>query len=350
MTRTTIDQIAKQAGVSAGTVSRILNGKNKENRPAIAARSARIRQLAAELGYRPNAAARSMSRGRFGVMTFVTCGEMGFDWFSRRLLWGVHRQLEDQGESLVVSELDADKFSDPEFVPRLFQESATDGIVLNHDPKLDDQVVGFFMSQPVPGVLVNRKSDTNSIYPDEIGGARAATNHLLQQGRKHIGYFRLTCDDGNESHYSVSDRYQGYLDAMRDAGLPSNRCVLGDQRFRQGQDINGVDQAEAYLNLYPDVNGVVCYELADAVALYAAAMRKNLSIPDEFRIIVFADSLAYTTVNLPIDTILIPFDAVGMAAVEMVRAIGDESSMHPPSKSIAYQQLFDAKTRHVESI
>src|SRR5271154_5907221 len=100
----TLEDVAARAGVSPGTVSRVLNGKNKENRPAIAKRSERIRRIALQLGYRPNAAARSISRGRFRAVAFVTCGDIGIDWYPISELNGIHAALDKLEWRLLFNE------------------------------------------------------------------------------------------------------------------------------------------------------------------------------------------------------------------------------------------------------
>src|SRR5450755_342193 len=116
----TLEDIAARAGVSVGTVSRVLNGKNKENRPAIARRSEKIRRIALQLGYRPNVAARSMLRGTFRAVAFVTCGDLGNDWYPIAALNSIHARLEASQWRLMFNELPASKIGDPKLVPNLF--------------------------------------------------------------------------------------------------------------------------------------------------------------------------------------------------------------------------------------
>ena len=215
----TLQQIADKAGVTRGQVSRVLNGRYKENRPAIAKKAERIRKIASELGYRPNVAARSVTRGRFGQFAFVTCGDLGFDWFAPELLHGIHQTVETAGRCLMINELTGDQFADPDNLPRLFRESAVDGMLMNIDAKLPESIIEMFDAQPIPAVLLNQKRRTRCVYPDEIAGGRVATEYLLKEGRQKLGYIDIQRPT-RSPHYSRKDRVAGFEAAMKEAGLP----------------------------------------------------------------------------------------------------------------------------------
>lgn len=336
----TIEEIARRAGVSAGTVSRILNGKNKENRPTIIKRSDRVRRLAKEMGYRPNAAARSMIRGRFGLVALLTCGDLGFDWFAPSLLHGIHHGLEMHDSRLVLNEVCGTMLANKDYVPRLFQESAVDGVLVNIDTKLPATIIPYFESQPIPTVLLNRKHGRRSVFPDEIMGGRLATRHLLGSGRREVGFFKLNTYD-REPHYSVHDRRDGYIEAMKSAGLPAHRVRMGCSEYCDKLG-NSVSCASSFLEEFADVNAVVCYGLIEAVAMHAAIYQSGKRIGEEIDLIVFNEREAHANIGVPLHTMLIPFKQVGLEAVNMVMELRDSGSTCNDSLVVPYSHVFSA--------
>jgi len=348
----TIEEIARRAGVSAGTVSRILNGKNKENRPTIAKRADRIRRLAAEMGYRPNAAARSMITGRFGMVALLTCGDLGFDFFAASLMHGIHHGLEVRDTRLILNEINGNLLANPDFVPRLFQESAVDGVLVNIDSKLPTTAIPYFESQPMPTVLLNRKHAKRSVYPDEIMGARLATEYLLKNGRSELGYFKLSTSIP-ELHYSVQDRYIGFCQAMDSAGLSAHRVIQGHSEdpgypHKMG---NSVPKALSFLDQFPDINGIVCYSLIDAVVMHTAATQRGMRLGEDLDMIVFHEREAHSNIGIPIHTMLVPFGQVGIEAVNLIMASqknGQEEARG--ALVVPYTDMFNATDQTVQPV
>jgi LacI family transcriptional regulator len=336
----TIQQIADRAGVSAGTVSRVLNGHYKENRPAIAQRANRIRQIALELGYRPNSAARSILTGRFGLVALVTCGDLGFDWLPLSLVHGIHSALEKRGLRLVVNELSGDRIARSDYVPSLFRESAVDAMLINVDSKLPRTIINYFQTQPLPGVMLNQRLGMRSVYPDEFEGGRLATEHLIRQGHKAISFLKLSVPEA-EPHYSTFDRRDGFIQAMTSAGLSARRMRVGFPNYcdRRG---NGIECVGEFLEEFPDVSAVVCYGIAEATALHVCVAREGRRVPDDLAIMVFHEREAHSSIGLPMDTLIIPFKEVGQEAVDLVSDVLEGNGADAPSRSVSYSMMYDS--------
>lgn len=345
----TLQQIADQAGVTRSQVSRVLNGRYKENRPAIAQRAANIRKIAETLGYRPNVSARSISNGRFGQTAFITCGDLGFDWFAPGLLHGIHQQLEQVGDRLLVNELSGKELADESQVPRLFRESAVDGMLVNIDAKLPRSIVEMFDAQPVPAVLLNQKRETRAVYPDEYAGGRAAAQFLIAQGRRNIAFIYLQPAQ-HSPHFSRTDRLHGFQDAMRDAGLAHDRVLTGDATYH-GSLGNGEKIVDAFLAQHPTLDAVVCYSLPEAGSVSLAAAKRGIGVPEDLRVVVFNHELAHAQTGVPADTMLVPFKQVGQQAVDMLSAMGrGDENRRPPAIPVAYQHIYRADLRETQPI
>jgi LacI family transcriptional regulator len=337
-TPATLEDIASKAGVSAGTVSRVLNGKNKENRPAIARRSEKIRRIALQLGYRPNVAARSMLRGTFRAVAFVTCGDLGNDWYPISALNSIHATLDLSQWRLMFNELPAVKIGDPKLVPNLFKETSVDGLIINLLPAFSEDLVDYFEAQPLPCVWLNLKRARGSVYPNEVQGAELATNYLIKRGHNRIGYFSRLFP--SPPHYSVLDRFAGYSAAMKAANLPSgSHLQLLGNREEAGQPGLAMDRAQIFLRTFPDVQAVVCYEYEEAVCLTVAAERIGRKVPDSLEIVGFHEREIRASSGLSIPTAIIPFYDMGTHAVKLVREMIDTGSRDIPSIAVSFKSI-----------
>jgi LacI family transcriptional regulator len=330
LTRTTIEEVAARAGVSPGTVSRVLNGKNKENRPAIAKRSERIRRIAKKLGYRPNAAARSIVSGQFGAVGFVTAGDAGTDWYPIAALNGIFAALAASHLRLLFNQIPAKLFADPNVVPHLFRESAVDGLIVNLLPRFSDSLVPYFESQPAPCVWLNLKLEQRSVYPDDTTAAPIGVRWLLERGHRNIGFLQRQFE--TNVHYSVNDRLAGFCAAMREAQL-SDKRHLPLHGESTGEIASVMERAEQFLHRFPDTTAAICYEQEEAICLYTAALRAG---KHDLQIIgISQDCIRYVT-GLPIPTIRIPFYEVGEQASAMLLEILESGERDIPSRPVAY--------------
>ena len=198
--RPTIQDVAQTAGVSTGTVSRVLNG-----RPGVKA-STKTAVLAAvrRLEYRPDAAARQLSGGRAKRIGFhVPAGSgrfLPFYTLFEKYLVGGFREEGYRLENLP---------SRPDGLP----ERLADGVVLFgvHD---DDPRIPFLAAQGVPFVLEGHADGQRWVRADDYSGSRQATEHLVRLGHTEILHL-----SGDPSGQAAFDRFRGYRDVLADAGL-----------------------------------------------------------------------------------------------------------------------------------
>ncbi len=337
--RTTIEEVAARAGVSPGTVSRVLNGKNKENRPAIARRSERIRRIAKQLGYRPNAAARSMLSGLFDNVGFVTSGDSGTNWYPIAALNGIYAALAAAQMRLLFNQIPSKMFSDPNVVPHLFSESAVDGLIVNLLPWFSDTLIPYFEAQPAPCIWLNLKLKHRSVYPDDTTAAPIGVRWLVEKGHRSIGFLQRQFE--TNAHYSVNDRLSGFCTAMRDLDLSDHRH-LPLHREPGGPILTVMERAEQFLQQFPDTTAAICYEQEEAVCLYTAALGAGKDLAT-FHVIGIGSDRIRALTGLPIPTIRIPFYEVGIHAVEMLREILATGNRKIPSRPVPFSDPVDSE-------
>src|SRR5574339_1009392 len=206
----TIKDIAKQAGVSHTTVSRALRSN-----PLISGETTqRIQQLAAELGYLPSAAARTLKTNRSQALGVVLSNID--DPFFSEILQGIEEVTRTGGYSLFIAAAHRDPKREREIVQAMV-EHRVDGVLICSTSFSEDQSRQL-LQYGVPIVVVNNQSAENfrySIYHDDVDGSQQLTRHLIGLGHRRIAYL------GNSvSGRTTLDRLAGFRQEMEAAGLP----------------------------------------------------------------------------------------------------------------------------------
>jgi LacI family transcriptional regulator len=210
--RATIGEVARLAGVSTGTVSRVLN-----NRTGVHARTRQaVLTAMRSLEYRPDQAARELSfRQTTKVGLSVALG-------SRRLIPFFMLFLEH-----LITELQNDGYRLEEIPTRRdgLPERLTDAMIL-HGAHDDDPRIRYLQKQGIPFVLVGHGKGIRWVMPDDYTGGLEATRHLLRLGHTEILHV-----SGLMTNQAFQDRYQGYQAALKEAGIKPKREWLLDGDF-----------------------------------------------------------------------------------------------------------------------
>ena len=236
----------------------------------------------------------------------------------------------------MFNELPASKINNPKIVPQVFRESAVDGIIVNLLPVFSPQTVEYFERQPLPCVLLNLKRPLRCVYPDEFSGSAVAVKWLQKRGHQRIGYFSRQFPPA--PHYSALDRFAGFQQAMKALGLPSDRH-LELVRSRDAAAVPSLQRAEIFLQMFPDVDAVLCYEMEEAVCIAYAAERRGIRVPQQLEVVSFSERDVRGNTGLAIPTVLIPFQEVGRCAVEMLEVMIEDGNREVPSVAVPYKNM-----------
>lgn len=319
---TTIRDIAERAGVTHRTVSNVLAGNAKGVRSDARRRAERIREIAEELGYRPNMSAKAIRRGRFNSVGLIASTTVNRSNFPGLLWQGIDEVLAARETQLVLSRLADQRLTDPAFVPQILRELSCDGLLINYTHGFPPRMRELVLEARLPSVWINARQSHDCVYPDDVAAGVIATEHLLQLGHSRIAFVTGV----GSAHYSVSDRCRGYSQAMHaarhepiclgpgfDNGLPREGAAVEDvtwdamvRRKRFGDFLAAVRPT-----------AVVTYGTMDALTLLFAATRLGLSVPGDLSI-VNVSSNADTQVGLAFSTVLVPEYEVGRTAAEML--------------------------------
>lgn len=329
---TTLSQIAREAGVTEMTVSNILNGKNKENRPSSIKRASEVRAIAARLGYRPNAAARAVASGKFGAYGLLISSDPLRGNIFNGTWHGLFNALNERGLRLVVGDADATRFAETDYVPRLLSEWSVDGLIVNYTSDVPETVRERLVTERVPTVFTNICLNADCVYPDDEGAARQATEYLLSLGHTRIAYANFL-DENLSIHYSRRARRAGYEAAIRDAGVaPQFSTSSGPPDSVHAWPGGWLPLAAAVLDKPASERptAVFTYGIHEALSLMYAAAARGIQVPRDLSIIGVYDNIVDHP-GVRVSTMIIPAVALGEAAVRMLdRKIVSGGEAQPP--------------------
>jgi DNA-binding LacI/PurR family transcriptional regulator len=305
-----LDEVAALAGVSRATVSRVVNGSSSVSPEAKQA----VDRAIAMLGYVPNRAARSLVTKRTETLGLIVSEPetmLFSDPFFATSVRGICSALSRSDLQLVL--LWAQNDHEHEKAWRYVQQGHVDGVFLLslHG---DDPLPAQLRASGTPTVLLGRTlGDQRLPYvdADNRGGGRLATEHLLSRGRRKIA----TITGPMDMRPSV-DRFEGYQDAMRDAGVRTRKSLVAHGRFTEE---SGMRAMRALLRAQPDLDAVfVASDLMafGALRALAAAGRK---VPDDVGVVGFDDVPFAEHTAPPLTTVRQPLAEMTKAMCDLLR-------------------------------
>jgi LacI family transcriptional regulator len=297
---TTIRDVAKLAGISVASVSRVLNGHSKvtpETRD-------KVLSAVNALGYSPNLAARSLSTSRTQAIG-VVLPDMHGEFFSE-LLRGMDRAASERGYLLLLSNIHADALIAGQVLAAL--RGRVDGLVVMA-PQLDEEVRESALPRNLPIVLVNSPGSHGrpTLRIDNAGGVAAMVKHLLESGRRRIVHLA-----GVAENIDAIERRQAYLDAMARLApdLPV-RVVQGNFDEASGEALVRTLLAEGL-----PVDAILAAN--DMMALGALQTLRNagVAVPEQVAVSGFDDVPLARYLNLT--TVAVDIAGLGARAVEVL--------------------------------
>lgn len=304
----TLRDVAKQAGVSLGTASNVLNNKGN------ASDEVRNRVLSAvyALGYKHPvrlASPRPVSLSVVGVISKRDQAPAGpINPFYSHVLAGIDRECQRQNLSLMYANVDVDELNRPNNLPFMLLERQVDGIIMV-GTFVEDTIhqVGKLANMPV--VLVDGYapgSPYDSIVSDNLMGAFNAVKYLIDLGHKHIGLVGSTPD----GYPSIRERRKGYVKAMKAAALREE--FIEDSPLNRAGGYNGTI---ALLQRAPSVTAIFACNDEVAIGTMSAAREMGRDIPRDLSLIGFDDIDLAQEISPALTTIHVDKVLMGVLAV-----------------------------------
>ncbi|QHB71429.1 substrate-binding domain-containing protein [Stenotrophomonas sp. 364] len=302
----TIEDVAAHAGVSAMTVSRVIHGHASVRD----ANRERVMRSVRELDYRPNLAASALAAAQHTCIALIYTNPSSS--YLRELLVGALRGSTRAAAQLVISTWD-------ELGPQARCEAARQlstsvaGVILPpplcESKAIVDQFVGAGI--PVVSIASSHLNDRIScVRIDDRQASHDMVSYLIAHGHTRIGYIK-----GDPNQTASAHRWQGYRDALADAGIGYAPALVQPGFFTYR---SGLDAAERLLSLQPPPSAIFASNDDMAAAVVSVAHRRGLEVPGDLSVVGFDDTSAATMVWPELTTIHQPVAEMADSAVDIL--------------------------------
>lgn len=320
MSKPSIRDVAREAGVGVGTVSRVLN---HDLRVSEATRN-RVAEVIRQLGYTPDLAARALRSRRTNTLGVL------LPLFTRHFYVEVLREIEEAiaptPYSLTIFSLE--RASDrPQRIEHCTSHGHVDGMLVI-SLTLTDREVARFRSADMPIVLLDSAyPGVSGVELDHLNSAYQAVAHLASLGHKRVALVDRPQDAFSPDR--ISDRWHGYLKACHDYGLdpiPEYR-LMGEYSRASGKS-----SAERLLSLPQPPTAIFTGSDLQALGVLEAARERGLTVPDDLSVMGYHDIQLAEYVGLT--TVRLPTVDLGRMAVEMLTTLIAERGSDPVTRRV----------------
>lgn len=310
-------EIAKEAGVSVSTVSRVLNNVSKGKRDKVI--FSRIMQIAKDRNYRVNAVAQALRKGGAHSIGFVCPSDVYLlSQYTGEILKGAVDAVSKYDYDLSLSIIPKEKNYIVHY-QEYCNRSMARGILLQDWILWETKRLDTFFETNIPFVLINSKSDdmrVSFVDSDNYAGAYKATEYLIKLGHKRIMHLH-----GYQRSVNAAERLEGYKKALEDYGLPFDEKLVT------------VHASYSYATALPllrdiltkalDFSAVFATNDEMAVAAIRALEEKGLSVPRDVAVIGFDDLPIASTNNPRLTTVRQNVFEIGRSATEILVEIAE---------------------------
>ncbi|MEV5026311.1 LacI family DNA-binding transcriptional regulator [Paenibacillus sp. LPE1-1-1.1] len=319
-------EVAKLAGVSEATVSRVLNnvGPLKEETRE------RVLQAAAELGYVPNALAQQFARRRSGnigvILPFVPKVHLFSTYYFSEILSGIGETAKRCGYDLLLIFREPDGARD---YAKLFRTQKIDACIVlgSQDVPEERAALAELKEGGFPFCLVNQRYDEGAyttVDADHVSGSKEAVRHLLAQGRRRVAFI-----NGPMQYSNSTDRLEGYRNALEAAGIPYDQQLVyaGNYSRKSGYELAG--QLAMQINA-GGVDAVFAANDRMAIGLMQGLRERGLEASQHYSLVGYDDSDGSRIISPQLSTVAVPFYEMGkLAAARLLDQKQTEEAEEP---------------------
>jgi LacI family transcriptional regulator len=321
----TVIEVAKQAGVSVATVSRVLNGKG----PVRESTRRRVLAVAKKLRFVPNPAARSLitrHTNTVGVFLPDIYGE-----FFSEVIRGADATARQSGYHLLVSGSHSQR---TEFEALLSaMRGRVSGLIIM-SPDINAATLRDNLPESLPVVLLNcfaRVRSYDSINTDNFGGAAAMVGHLAR-----LGHRRIAIIQGPPKNFDSRERMHGYLEALRSADLERDANLEFDGDFRED---SGYLAGQRIARMKDRPTAIFAANDAMAIGCLCALGEEGVSVPDEIAVGGFDDIPIARYMNPALTSVNVSIARLGSGAMERLLDAVREKNQHERRQEMVQTRL-----------
>ena len=319
MAQITLKDVAKQAGVSFKTVSRVIN-----HEPNVAAKtSEKVKKAIAELNYVPNSAARNLSRGKAMAIGLVAGWPVNSPYTSTLIEQTLTESMANGYNLALFSREDGIS----QKIVNAYLGKQVDGVILDTNAADDQDLINQINSLNVPYVVIHPNQKNGLLHAsyvqiNNITAARQAIDYLIEIGHRSIGFVCYKSGLNQED-----ERLSGYRLALTEAGIPyRNEWVYLGSGLPYKVGFTG---AMHLVSNHTELTAIAAGTDEIAMGTLGAIRQMGLRIPDDISVIGF-DDISYASMIIPpLTTIHQPIDEIARIAVEQLIHVIDDPCTEP---------------------
>jgi DNA-binding LacI/PurR family transcriptional regulator len=317
----TIKDVAKRAGVSPSTVSRVIS-----NHPRISGQTAeRVKRVMEEIGYHPNMMAKSLvsrTTQTIAVILPRPAEELFLNLFFSEVIRGIVTQATRLGYDLLMATGTTER-EELQTVTRLVKGRRVDGILLLYS-RANDPVIAMLKEANFPFALIGRNEDHPDILTidnDNVQAAYDATRHLLAQGHERIGFV-----SGPPNLIVSRDRLQGYRKAMSEAGRDVRNDWIVEGEFMQE---SGYRAMSFLMGLPERPTALVVVDDVVTFGILRGLGELGYTVPDDISLVSFNNIVFSELATPPISSVDIGIYQLGYtASQELIRSVKGDTDAY----------------------
>src|SRR5215212_10021974 len=300
----TMNDVARVANVSIATVSHVING----TRFVSAERVERVQAAMQELGYTPDATARSLRVGRTDTIGLVVPDNSN-PFFAALARW-IEEAGFESGYTTILANSNERPDREHRYVSTLVSKRV-DGLILSPSRGDHSTLTRLLQNARLPVVVVDRDAalpNADVVLYDNEGGSYEAARYLLELGHRRIG-----CVAGPADASSATERVTGFRKAIADAGLPPQPVVEADFHFTGGREATArlLDTGQEFTALF------AANDLMAAGAVRELHSR-GIAVPDQVSVVGFDDAPLAEMVSPALTTMRQPLQEMAHSAVSLL--------------------------------
>ncbi|WP_419849156.1 LacI family DNA-binding transcriptional regulator [Candidatus Poriferisocius sp.] len=314
--RVRLQDVAERAGVSTATASMVLNGKDD----SISGETrARVRAVAREMKYRPNVLARSLRSQRTRAIGFIS-DEVVTTPYAGAMIQGAQRVADDHGYVLLLANTDYHPDVEERAVEALLDRQIDAAVYATMYHRIIEPPTSL---ESIPTVILDSRPKDEAAFswvaPDEIGGARAAVDHLADAGHRRIAM--INDRDGTPAAVEREEAWRTVLDARE---LDQDLNLLA---YASSDATSGAMAAAQLLEGENPPSAIFCFNDRIAAGVYISASRLGVSIPQDLSVVGFDNQiLVAEAVDPGLTSVQLPHDEMGRWAMEQVLRLLDKGA------------------------
>jgi len=304
----TIHDVAKKAGVSEATVSRVLNNAGIVN---IKTR-AKVSKVIKDLNYTPSFLAQGMRKQKSGTIGIIVpdFGNLYYSVFLTHL----EKEVRLTDYTSIIFSVESDLEKENEYISKLVERQQIEGLILCwYFSAEEDRTFITNLSKKLPIVLMDESAEglpVSSVYSDQYNGLKQITNHLIEKGHEKIALIK------SFGQYTIGQlRYNAFLDAMKEAGLDVIQDFIKETEWTVK---GGYEACNRLLSKRIKPSAIIGVNDLIAIGALMSVYENKLSVPDTIAITGYDDIPLAKAVYPPLTTVREPIEEKAKLAVEIL--------------------------------